>query len=204
MTVMYRICIKDKDLPKPLKFNGLLLNYRLFIFGIGEMLTVTKNKLISLSGLVALLAFAVLFGSEALFKETTLIEKAKNSSYFEEDKPFLAESLVSGNMSYRFKSENGGAEIFESDAQELIELLSTTKVKKTFKSIESTEAKVYMIALDNSEVDMSYDLVVNFSMQKNKDDKVLITADYVDGTYVMENENFYNKIIEILIKAPSN
>ncbi|MEK4532137.1 hypothetical protein [Solibacillus sp. FSL K6-1554] len=127
---------------------------------------------------------------------------ANNSSYFEEDEPFLAESLVSGIMSYRLKKEHGGADILESDAQELIELLSTTKVKKTSKSIESTESKVYMIALDNSEVDMSYDLLVNFSMQKNKDDKVLITADYVEGTYEMENSNFYIKVVEIIKERP--
>ncbi|AWE08804.1 hypothetical protein DCE79_16210 [Lysinibacillus sp. 2017] len=163
----------------------------------------TKKKWISIIATVVVLFVAILFVRGTFFQEeTTLLEVAKNSTYFEEDKPFLAESIISGYMTYRYKEESAGTEISESDAQDIIDLLATTKVKKTLKSIADVDSGMYILALDNNGYTMSYDLAIDFLLKENKDNEILITTNYSDEVYILEDSNFYNKLVEILKKAP--
>ena len=162
----------------------------------------TKRKWVLLIATVVVLSVVALFVRGTTFlKETTLIEEAKNSTYFDEDKPFLAESFISGFMSYRYKEDEAGTEISESDAQKIINLLTTAKVKKTSKSIADVDSGGYILALDNNGYTMSYDLAIEFSMKKNKEtNEILIMSNYSDSVYVMEDSNFYNHLVKLLKK----
>ena len=39
-------------------------------------------------------------------------------------------------------------------------------------------------------------------MKKNKENEILIKTDFSDDNYVMENSNFYNKVVELIEKTP--
>lgn len=38
-------------------------------------------------------------------------------------------------------------------------------------------------------------------MKNNKDNDILIKSDFSDANYVMENSNFYNKVVELIEKT---
>ncbi len=130
-------------------------------------------------------------------KDTTLIEVAENSTYFEEGKPFLVESITSGTIAYRYRKEDGGRRLSESEVKELIDILATTKVKKTSKSM--ADRRYYYVTLDNTNYTMSYDLRIFFMLQINEDtSEVIISADFSDSNYVTHDLRFYNKLVELI------
>ncbi|WP_274306985.1 hypothetical protein [Solibacillus daqui] len=89
----------------------------------------------------------------------------------------------------------------ESDAQAILDVFATTKVKKTNKKFKDDQS--YETTLSNNGYTMSYDLEFQFSLQKNKDE-VLIRADFSDSKYITKDLSIYNKLVEIMEKAPSN
>lgn len=141
-----------------------------------------------------------------IFEETTLMEVADNSTHFEEVKPFLAESIVSGFMTFREKDVDERVELSKSEAQEMINLLATTKVRKTNKILKNEDIHgLYTLSLDNNGYTMSYDVEVFLMFQKNNgSNEVLIITDFSDSVYRTEDLSIYNKFVEIMEKASSD
>lgn len=141
-----------------------------------------------------------------IFEETTLMEVADNSTHFEEVKPFLVESIVSGFMTFREKDVDERVELSKSEAQEMINLLATTKVRKTNKILKNEDIHgLYTLSLDNNGYTMSYDVEVFLMFQKNNDsNEVLIITDFSDSVYRTEDLSIYNKLVEIMEKASSD
>ena len=163
-----------------------------------------KTRAIFIVTIVVLVLVASLFvinsRGDSNAKENTLIDVAKNSSFFEEDKPFVFESLISGRIS--LKSENSQfAKLSESSAKELANVLNTSTVKESNKSLKSKGYPTYMIVLNNENYTMSYDLEIFFMMQKDEEtNEVLINADFADGIYVTDDLSIYDKVIELIEK----
>lgn len=133
------------------------------------------------------------------------MEVAENSTYFEEGKPFVAESIVSGYLTFRNHETDAGVALSSSDAQEIIALLATTKVRKTNKTFKVDRSQgEYMLSLDNNGYTMSYDVKISLFFQKDKDsNEVFIMADFSESNYLTEDLSIYNKLVEMLEKASS-
>lgn len=167
----------------------------------------TKKKWALLIAVVALIPLVFIFakGTIILFEETTLIEEAKSSTYFEEDEPYIAESLISGRLTFRDQGQKVDVILSEAKAQDIINELATTEIRRTLKQIKNDNAEQYVIALDNDGYQMSYDLHINYLLSKNKEtNEFLIRANFSEWNYIVEDASLYNKLEGILRKASSN
>ena len=158
-----------------------------------------KNFLILFTSVFSLLLIisVVLMKTGVLVKEQEwkLIEVIEEDRYVNRTEPLVVESLISGRIiEYPTREEVVTIDLTEEDAQEIVNLLSNTKVKRTSKKIQP-DVKTYYISLNNNGYTMPYQINVSLKLQLNEEESGMI-FDSVE-TYETEDLKIYYKLIEL-------
>ena len=158
-----------------------------------------KNFLILFTSVFSLLLIisVVLMKTGVLVKEQEwkLIEVIEEDRYVNRTEPLVVESLISGRIiEYPTREKVVTIDLTEEDAQEIVNLLSNTKVKRTSKKIQP-DVKTYYISLNNNGYTMPYQINVSLKLQLNEEESGMI-FDSVE-TYETEDLKIYYKLIEL-------
>lgn len=161
-----------------------------------------KNFLILFTSVFSLLLIisVVLMKTGVLVKEQEwkLIEVIEEDRYVNRTEPLVVESLISGRIiEYPTREKVVTIDLTEEDAQEIVNLLSNTKVKRTSKKIQP-DVKTYYISLNNNGYTMPYQINVSLKLQLNEEESGMI-FDTVE-TYETEDLKIYYKLIELFEK----